>query len=269
MKKREASPHAEGERRRAAPLGIRRRRNIRGRLVLLGALLAGCAGNPSGRPVLPPVGAVAPAPELSSGGRVGMAQHGRPQRFDEERCVHDLWYAGVRFERLHPSQANGVAAPLRLTGPIGGIWVQPRNGSQVHAILDCRLATALLHWAPSLQRAGVVVLEHYSMYRPGARVRGRGRVSGHARGFAIDAARFRLHNGQTLDVLTDWEDRTRGEPPCVARDEAQSSQLLRWVVCDAVARGLFQVVLTPHHDRAHRNHVHLELKPEVSWTYVR
>jgi hypothetical protein len=45
--------------------------------------------------------------------------------------------------------------------------------------------------------------------------------------------------------------------------------LLRSVVCEAIDSQLFQVVLTPHHDRAHENHVHLELKPEVNWTYVR
>jgi hypothetical protein len=28
-------------------------------------------------------------------------------------------------------------------------------------------------------------------------------------------------------------------------------------------------VLTPHYNRAHENHVHLEIKPEVDWTYVR
>jgi hypothetical protein len=44
---------------------------------------------------------------------------------------------------------------------------------------------------------------------------------------------------------------------------------MRGVVCDAVARGLFDVVLTPHHDDAHGNHVHLEVKPDVNWTYVR
>ena len=50
---------------------------------------------------------------------------------------------------------------------------------------------------------------------------------------------------------------------------ARPSRLLRGLVCQAVERSLFQVVLTPHHDRAHGNHVHLELKPEVNWTYVR
>ena len=39
-------------------------------------------------------------------------------------------------------------------------------------------------------------------------------------------------------------------------------------MCDAVERDLFQVVITPHHDRAHQNHVHLELVPEVDWSYV-
>jgi hypothetical protein len=40
-------------------------------------------------------------------------------------------------------------------------------------------------------------------------------------------------------------------------------------VCEAVERDLFQVVLTPHYDRAHQNHVHLELVPDVEWSFVR
>jgi hypothetical protein len=44
---------------------------------------------------------------------------------------------------------------------------------------------------------------------------------------------------------------------------------MRGVICAAVQRDLFQVVLTPHHDAAHANHVHLEIRPGVDWTYVR
>jgi hypothetical protein len=44
---------------------------------------------------------------------------------------------------------------------------------------------------------------------------------------------------------------------------------LRSVTCSAADRKLFQVVLTPHYNHAHANHVHLEIKPEVDWTYVR
>jgi hypothetical protein len=168
-----------------------------------------------------------------------------PRERDAGSCEDALASAGVRFERVAESAANGVEQPVRLTGP-------------------------LLSWAPTLRRAGVARIEHYSMYRPGARVGGSGRESGHARGLAIDAARFYLRNGSVLDVLTDWEERDHGGAPCPRRpEEAWPSRLLRGIVCDAVDQQLFQIVITPHHDHAHDNHVHLERKPEVSWTYVR
>jgi hypothetical protein len=185
-------------------------------------------------------------------------------------CYERLRTARVPFEPVAPDRARGVNAPLRLQGPIDGVEVTSRNGETLNAVLDCRLALALLAWAPSLRAAGVRRLEHYSIYRPGARTSRHGKLSGHARGLAIDAARFHMMQGGTLDVLTDWEERDRGGAPCPQRShEARPSRVLRSMVCDAVARNLFQVVLTPHHDRAHENHVHLELKPEVSWTYVR
>jgi hypothetical protein len=165
-----------------------------------------------------------------------------------------------------------VQYPTRLHGPIGGVEIvqHDRRAPQAQSILDCRLALAVLTWAPSLRRAGVRRIEHYSMYRPGARVGGSGAKSGHSSGMALDAARFHLDGGEVVDVLTDWEDRDRGDAPCPRReDEAWPSRLLRGLVCDAVDRNLFQVVITPHHDRAHENHVHLELRPEVDWTYVR
>lgn len=43
---------------------------------------------------------------------------------------------------------------------------------------------------------------------------------------------------------------------------------MRSAVCAAVQRDLFQIVLTPHHDEAHANHVHLEVRPGVDWVYV-
>lgn len=187
-------------------------------------------------------------------------------------CYAKLDDAGVRYERVDSDKARGVQYPTRLQGPVGGVEIvqHDRRAPNHQAILDCRLALAVLTWAPSLRRAGVRRIEHYSMYRPGARVGGSGKRSGHSSGMALDAARFHLENGQVVDVLTDWEDRDRGDAPCPRRDdEAWQSRLLRGLVCEAVDRNLFQVVITPHHDRAHENHVHLELRPEVDWTYVR
>jgi hypothetical protein len=184
-------------------------------------------------------------------------------------CYGVLRRRGVAFERLAKGELNGIAMPVRLTGKLGGIDVVPRGGKQ-RSILDCRLALALLSWAPTLRKAGVVRLEHYSIYRPGARIRGGPRISGHAYALAIDAARFHMKDGRVLDVLNDWEDRDRGDAPCPRRsDEPRDSRVVRGMICDAVAHNLFQVVLTPHYDKAHDNHVHLELKPDVDWMYVR
>jgi hypothetical protein len=184
-----------------------------------------------------------------------------------EACYRALVRAKVSFERRATA---GVEQPVLLRGPLAGVEVVPRDGKLSHAVLDCRLALALLAWAQALREAGVTRIEHYSIYRRGARVGAGGSRSGHARGLAIDAARFHLHDGQVLDVLTDWEDRERGSAPCPRRShEAWPSRLLRGLVCEAVDESLFQVVITPHHDRAHENHVHLERRPDVSWQYVR
>lgn len=185
-------------------------------------------------------------------------------------CYDRLWRGGVTFELVDRKEAPGVYMPLRATSAIGGVWFTARGGDTSHTIMDCRLALRLLAWSDALRRAGVASLEHYSIYRKGAVVKGGPKKSGHSFALAIDMGRLRMHNGTMLDVLTHWEERGAGDPPCPRRnDESWSGRLVRGVVCDAVEAGLFNVVLTPHHDADHQNHVHLELKPHSDWTYVK
>jgi hypothetical protein len=58
-------------------------------------------------------------------------------------------------------------------------------------------------------------------------------------------------------------------PAAPPGEENVNQRTLRSLVCSAARQELFQVILTPHHDRAHRNHVHLELRPGVDWDYIR
>lgn len=127
----------------------------------------------------------------------------------------------------------------------------------------------MLSWAPELRRAGVVGVLHYSTYRPGARVAGTRRRSGHANALAIDLAVLVMADGTEHEVLTGWESRQRGANPCDGEhDEGADSARMRRLVCSVARAELFQVVLTPHYDGAHANHVHLELRPSVTWQYV-
>ena len=159
-------------------------------------------------------------------------------------------------------QASGIDWPLALNGPVGGVQVRASEPGAPTEYLDCRLALALLAWAPRLRAQGVVSLTHYSMYRQDAVVGGTHKPSAHATGMAIDVGSLQLRDGRALHVLTDWKQRTRGRDPCQhTRRDSENGRMLRALVCDAAEHQLFQTVLTPHYDDAHANHVHLEVAP--------
>ncbi|MDB4975369.1 MAG: Extensin-like protein [Myxococcaceae bacterium] len=184
-------------------------------------------------------------------------------------CRRLLSRAAVRFDALPDRETPAIKDPLALHSKVLNVEFGPANGMAKNGIVDCKLAVALLAWAPILRDAGVVRVEHYSTFRPGARVRKTGKTSGHAHALAIDAARFHLRDGRVIDVLEDWDEREPGGAPCpVRRSEDDDGRILRQVVCRAVERDIFQVVITPHHDRDHQNHVHLELVPNAQWSYI-
>jgi hypothetical protein len=166
---------------------------------------------------------------------------------------------------------SAVPQPIRLRGPIGTLTVRPSGGDprSIHAILDCRLAVALYAWSPTLRAAGFVGIEHVSVFRPGARVAASGHPSGHAHALAIDALRFVRADGTTFSVLDDWVARARGGDPCSTYDEPTEARALREAICAGAAAELFEVIITPHHDDPHANHVHLEVVPGVDWTVIR
>jgi hypothetical protein len=190
-----------------------------------------------------------------------------------EACFELLDALGVTHDRSPKAVADateGVKAPVRLTGALAGVTYGHVGRSATHELVDCRLAVALLRWAPALRAAGVRHVAHMSAFRPGARVNNSARPSGHATALAMDAARFERDDGTVLDVFEDWTDKARGASPCDAReDEPEPQAVLRDLVCAAVTEDLFQVVITPHHNQAHHNHVHLEVVPDVDWSYIR
>ena len=192
-----------------------------------------------------------------------------PARDDEAACYAALNDADVSFERIAESRANGVSWPIQLLGPVGGVRIYGGKKDAPTNYLDCRLARALLAWAPLLRAQGVVGLQHYSMYRNGATVGQSNKVSGHASGRAIDVAFFETSDGRKLSVLNDWTSRTRGADPCdVSSPKGSAERLMRDLVCKASERELFQMVLTPHYNDAHRNHVHLEIDPRGGGSWV-
>jgi hypothetical protein len=191
------------------------------------------------------------------------------------RCFAELARAGVPFRR--EQEADDVRNPVRLLGPINGVTYRGqslRRPPFPSDVLDCRLAVALIELSAILSRHGVVEVVHISLHRESNNGRPveTGGSTGHRGGLAIDAALFRRDDGSTISVLDDWKGR-RGAKVCgphAARGTTGKAQVLREIVCRADRRALFHVLLTPNHDRAHRNHFHMEVRPDgVRWLYLR
>lgn len=161
-------------------------------------------------------------------------------------------------------------AALAEAGGVAGPWAAPRQGAcrvdtpvslvAAPAAFDpplgtsCAMALAWTRFAPELDRLArrhlgtrVLAVRHYGSYAC-RRMTGNGRrMSLHASARAVDIAGFALADGTEIRVSKDW----RGSGP--------RSRFLRAVA--RAACGHFSVVLTPDHDRDHRDHIHLDIGP--------
>ncbi len=208
-----------------------------------------------------------PPPSLD---RRGMPVASRYARLDRVSCEAELVRRRIAFTRV--SEARGVVAPLRLDGPLSGVTFRsnlPASKSRTspYDIYDCRLVLALDDFARVLAKHDIVEVVHLSVYRPVSKkvvLEGAGRRHGGA--LAIDAALFKTKDGRTLSVEKDFGSRRIGVRPCPA---PKGASVLRQIACEANDAQLFNVLLTPHFNRAHRNHFHLEVTAGVRWTLVR
>jgi hypothetical protein len=113
-----------------------------------------------------------------------------------------------------------------------------------------------------------------NFYRDRARI-GRGRRSQHAYGLAADIVSITLRDGREMSVLDDFLGQ-RGDPVCgpEARirprkdstdDQIDKAIRFRNFVCELGRMGAFHHILTPNYNRAHENHLHLDLKRDNKW----
>jgi hypothetical protein len=193
-------------------------------------------------------------------------------QLSQEDCEAELAKRKISFVR---ETALGVRSPVRLTAPLDGIVFRTNQADAKRAtsrweIADCALVLAMDDFADILARHDVVDVRHYSMYRPppaswpAAEIAKR-----HPGAVALDAARFIRKDGSYLDV----EEHFHGEigrtackdPPEPATPEATA---LHAILCETIDARLFNVVLTPNYNRAHRNHFHLEVTRDVKWFMV-
>ncbi len=180
---------------------------------------------------------------------------------NNQQCLRKLRHNKVSFTSL--SSTWGIRYPVKIHSTIGGVRYRHHLNKSTFSIMDCRLAASLIGWSKILKKYDIYEVVHMRIYSPGATVKRTGKPSGHRWGLAIDVAKFKSHRYGELNVKYDWSDRRRKISPCIqAPNSAKELKLLRAIVCTTANQSLFAMILTPHYNRAHHDHLHIELRPQ-------
>ncbi len=186
-------------------------------------------------------------------------------------CFAALRTAGVPFLPL-PGAASAllttpVPAPVViLPQPVHGVTFiadhTARPDDDDRLIISCELAARLPDIAAVLARHGVTSAEVLSSYRDHPR------PSFHTFGLALDLASFTTAAGR-LTVATDFEISPAQETCASTPPTGANARALHEIACDLAATHRVSTVLTPNYNAGHRDHFHLDVRPDDPRFYVR
>jgi hypothetical protein len=184
-------------------------------------------------------------------------------------CTDRLTALGIEFE--HGPNNPGVTDPVTVETPISGISYSNSAGVDVDELyMDCSLALSLHDMAAVMNAHGLVGVQQAGIYAyrcisdPGPPPDCPNGISRHAYGDAIDILAVRSLI-ETFTVNDDWVIDPDPEETCLASTSGAKDALLHAFVCELFEGAIFNVLLTPNYNAAHRNHFHLDLTPSVSF----
>jgi hypothetical protein len=180
----------------------------------------------------------------------------------ESDCRAALREAGVTA-MAEPPMATPVPSPVHVSGPIGGVTFRMMRGRATPFVVSCELARRLPTLARVLRQHGIRGVNVLSAYRTTPA------QSFHGLGLGLDLFSFETDDGSTLRVDRDFEE-TPAQRTCDALDASSpSSQRLLRVACDLAATWEFSSVLTPNYNDGHRNHFHIDVRPDDPRVFIR
>lgn len=188
----------------------------------------------------------------------------RYARMESGSCLAELNARGLEFS---PGKlTGGIEAPIVLNETVRGVRFTRvyAAGEAPEPLMDCRLALALDDLAQVASDQQIAEVRYSSIHRPGSRRGGHG----HRAGVAIDINEFMRQDGSVLNVLQDFEGARIGSRTCgeqAPKPKSAKALQLRELVCAIDQAGSFNLLLTPHYDRRHRNHFHLEVRRGIDW----
>jgi hypothetical protein len=171
---------------------------------------------------------------------------------------------GLTYE-LGPNNA-GVSDPVTVTTPINGIPYRYSANTTQRAtfFMDCSLARSLAKAAPYFRERDIVEVADIGVYNyrcignEGTPPNCPQGISQHAYAKAIDLAGFTTSDDTFYSVNDDFVIDPDGNT-CTAPTEPGKDAFLHELICALKDGDVWNIVLTPNYNAAHRNHYHVDL----------
>ena len=173
-----------------------------------------------------------------------------------DRCAFVLAATNIEAESEDPTggpDGCGIAAPVKVAA-FGAVDIRPS------ATLNCPMALAVYKWMTDVVQPAarkyfgepVVAIRNAASYSCRRRNNaGRGRISEHSFGNALDIAAFTLASGRSITVEGDWS--TFGSFLGL-NDRASFLKTIHSGACES-----FSTVMGPRANALHENHFHIDL----------
>lgn len=179
----------------------------------------------------------------------------------EEDCLAALDEAEVPYELVDEELRTPIPTPVRILGAVNEVEFEMVRDDR-ELIISCEMAARLPLLTRIARRQRVRSMSILSAHRV------RPQQSFHRMGMALDIFSFGTNRG-TLSVNDDFVE-TPSHTTCDAPepDDWKAAALLR-IACDLAESRRFNSVLTPNYNDGHRNHFHVDIRPDDPRIFVR
>jgi len=178
-------------------------------------------------------------------------------------CHALLDYLGLDWSVAGASR--GIADPVRVGPMIDGVRFRYTSSATATAMLmDCSLAPRLVELVALLAPYDIDEVEHLGIYNyrcigGGDPDSGTCTPSMHAYAKAIDLHAFH-QRGTAIEYSTETDWVISSSPDtCPGMPVNAEDRMLHEIACGMWTERIFQIVLTPDYNAAHRNHFHVDL----------